>query len=160
MIAPIYRLLSRTDNFIHPFLVKVIFDILKFSDPQAVLLHPPDSSTCPPHRTSRLQSPPSSTMTTPTLPPDWTPTQAGCLSPSDFWIWDYHTDSLDNRTVLGGPSQTSNCFPPTWVSTGEYIGTQCPPQYTAACQATDSLEPVTCCPTSEPPKRTSATDQD
>lgn len=77
-------------------------------------------------------------------------TQVGCLSPSDFWIWDYHTDSLDNRTVLGGPSQTSNCFPPTWVSTGEYIGTQCPLQYTATCQATDPLELVTCCPKSEP----------
>jgi len=87
---------------------------------------------------------------TPTLPPDWVPTQADCLSPSDIWIWDYRTDENHNRTVLGGPSQTSNCFPPTWVSTGEYIGTQCPPQYTAACRATDSIELVTCCPMSEP----------
>jgi hypothetical protein len=87
---------------------------------------------------------------TPTLPPDWTPTLAGCLEPSDFWIWDYHTDPGDNRTVLGGPSQTSDCFPPSWASTGVYSGTQCPTLYTAACQADDLPGEVTCCPTSDP----------
>ncbi|XXG98026.1 hypothetical protein Hte_004343 [Hypoxylon texense] len=85
-------------------------------------------------------------MATPTLPADWTPDKQGCLRTNDYWIWDYEV-AADARTVLGGPSQTSDCFPSTWDATGTYAGTQCPPQYTSACQGTDSAAAVTCCPT-------------
>jgi hypothetical protein len=53
-----------------------------------------------------------------------TPTLPGCLEPTNFWIWDYHNGPVDNRTVLGGPSQTSDCFPPSWAATGLYSGTR------------------------------------
>ncbi|KAI4868237.1 hypothetical protein F4820DRAFT_154509 [Hypoxylon rubiginosum] len=85
-------------------------------------------------------------MATPTLPADWTPDKQGCLRTNDYWIWDYEV-AADRRTVLGGPSQTSDCFPSTWDPTLTYGGTQCPPQYTSACQGTDSAAAVTCCPT-------------
>jgi hypothetical protein len=95
-------------------------------------------------------------MATPTLPPYWTPIQAGCLRPTDYWIWDYD-QSIDNRTVLGGPSQTTACFPPTYTTAGVYIGTQCPPQYSSVCQGADALSAVTCCPTSAPSLYSSST---
>ncbi|KAI6088724.1 hypothetical protein F4821DRAFT_232843 [Hypoxylon rubiginosum] len=85
-------------------------------------------------------------MATPTLPANWTPDKQGCLRTNDYWIWDYEIPN-DARTVLGGPSQTSDCFPSTWDATLTYAGSQCPPQYTSACQGTDSASAVTCCPT-------------
>ncbi|KAI1077299.1 hypothetical protein F5B20DRAFT_269484 [Whalleya microplaca] len=83
---------------------------------------------------------------TPTLPADFTPTAQGCLRSNDFWIWDYELGNEDARTVLGGPSQISDCFPTTWDATVTYAGSACPPQYTSACQGTDSAAAVTCCP--------------
>ncbi|KAI0603268.1 hypothetical protein F4775DRAFT_598372 [Biscogniauxia sp. FL1348] len=85
-------------------------------------------------------------MTTPTLPVSWTPTQAGCLRTSDYWIWEYNLKVSDARTVLGGPSQISQCFPTTWDASLTYAGTGCPAQYTSACQDSDAGV-VTCCPT-------------
>ncbi|RYO74124.1 hypothetical protein DL764_010980 [Monosporascus ibericus] len=81
---------------------------------------------------------------TQTLPGSWTPTARGCLRSTDFWIWRYHTDvrSSDMRTVLGGPTQTTDCLAPTWQSDVVYAGTRCPPNYTPACED----EAVTCCP--------------
>lgn len=88
-----------------------------------------------------------SSTPTPTLPGDWTPTQQGCLKTGDFWMWDYG-NGRDNRTVLGGPSQTVDCFPSaTWGATETFLGSECPPQYTLACQGTDAAQAVTCCPT-------------
>lgn len=88
---------------------------------------------------------PTPTATAQTLPPSWTPTAPGCLRSTDFWVWMYNTDlaSSDARTVLGGPSQTTDCLAPTWTSDAAYAGTQCPPNYTPACSA----DAVTCCPT-------------
>ncbi|KAK7756014.1 hypothetical protein SLS62_001957 [Diatrype stigma] len=85
------------------------------------------------------------TTTAQTLPASWTPTAPGCLRSTDFWVWMYNTDlaSSDARTVLGGPSQTTDCLAPTWTSDAAYAGTQCPPNYTPACSA----DAVTCCPT-------------
>lgn len=85
-------------------------------------------------------------MATPTLPADWTPTKDGCLRTSDFWIWDYEVAG-DARTVLGGPSQISDCLPTSWAGTQVYEGSACPPSYTSACQGSGSNAPVTCCPT-------------
>ncbi|RYP49255.1 hypothetical protein DL768_005029 [Monosporascus sp. mg162] len=81
---------------------------------------------------------------TQTLPGSWAPTAPGCLRSTDFWIWQYHPDSRssDMRTVLGGPTQTTDCLAPTWQSDVVYAGTQCPPNYTPACKD----EAVTCCP--------------
>ncbi|KAI1453135.1 hypothetical protein F4805DRAFT_444820 [Annulohypoxylon moriforme] len=84
-------------------------------------------------------------MATPTLVNSWTPTQSGCLRTSDYWIWDYQVD-MDQRTVLGGPSQIQNCLPSSWDGTATYAGTGCPAQYTSACRGTDSAAAVTCCP--------------
>jgi hypothetical protein len=85
------------------------------------------------------------TTPTPTLPADWAPT--GCLQPSDFWIWDYNR-SADRRTALGGPSQTTECFPTPWPSAGLYLGAGCPRGYTSACgPAPGDPDGVTCCPT-------------
>lgn len=81
----------------------------------------------------------------PTLPPSWSPTVAGCLSTSDFWQWDYGSKE-DARTVLGGPSQTTNCLPTSWASDVIYSGSECPLYYTSACQGNDSFSAVTCCP--------------
>jgi hypothetical protein len=81
---------------------------------------------------------------TPTIPSDWTPSSSGCLQTSDYWIWDYH-NTQDERSVLGGPSQTTACLPPGFESTGLYLGSQCPSHYTTACQPTSST--LTCCPT-------------
>ncbi|KAI0378498.1 hypothetical protein F5Y04DRAFT_146059 [Hypomontagnella monticulosa] len=86
------------------------------------------------------------TTPTVTLPAGWTPSSSGCLRTTDFWIWDYPEDR-NQRTVLGGPSQTDNCFPTTWNPTLTYDGSGCPPSYTSACQGPDSTAPVTCCPT-------------
>lgn len=83
---------------------------------------------------------------TPTLPASWVPTAQGCLKTNDFWQWDYGSND-DMRTVLGGPSQTTNCLPSTWDATGTYDGSACPLQYTSACQGTDSNSAITCCPT-------------
>lgn len=86
-------------------------------------------------------------ISTPTLPGNWRPSQQGCLRTGDIWLWDYGSNK-DNRTVLGGPSQTLSCFPlSTWGATETFVGSDCPPQYTPACQGTDSVEAVTCCPT-------------
>ncbi|KAB8067417.1 hypothetical protein BDV29DRAFT_200290 [Aspergillus leporis] len=83
----------------------------------------------------------------PTLSPEWTPSAYGCRGKDDFWIWDFH-DARDQRTVLGGPSQTTNCFPSTWNPSGMYDGTKCPRGFTSACQASGSPSSVTtCCPT-------------
>ncbi|KAI1205263.1 uncharacterized protein F4807DRAFT_444058 [Annulohypoxylon truncatum] len=84
-------------------------------------------------------------MATTTLVNSWTPTLSGCLRTSDYWIWDYEVD-MDQRTVLGGPSQIQNCLPSSWGGTVTYSGTGCPPEYTSACQGTDSASAVTCCP--------------
>lgn len=85
--------------------------------------------------------------TTPTLPGSWTPTQQSCLRTGDIWLWDYGS-AKDNRTVLGGPSQASDCFPSaTWDATETFFGSECPSRYTSACQGLDSAQVVTCCPT-------------
>ncbi|KAH9989368.1 hypothetical protein F4779DRAFT_265442 [Xylariaceae sp. FL0662B] len=83
-------------------------------------------------------------MTTPTLKANWTPTKQGCLRTNDFWIWDYQEGPKAVPTVLGGPTQTTDCFPTTWDPTVTYAGSACPGQYTSACQGADSA--VTCCP--------------
>lgn len=81
------------------------------------------------------------------LPESWTPTQQGCLQTSDYWLWQYGSPT-DIRPVLGGPSQTSECFPySTFDETQTYAGSTCPPQYSSACQATNDIKAVTCCPT-------------
>ncbi|TRX90787.1 hypothetical protein FHL15_008366 [Xylaria flabelliformis] len=81
----------------------------------------------------------------PTLPADWVPTSAGCLRTDDYWIWDFDAGNKDARTVIGGPSQTTNCFASTWNPTITYAGSGCPPQYTSACQ-NGNFNAVTCCP--------------
>ncbi|KAI1429255.1 hypothetical protein F5Y12DRAFT_710160 [Xylaria sp. FL1777] len=82
----------------------------------------------------------------PNLPIDWVPTDSGCLRTTDLWIWDFGNTVNDARTVLGGPSQTTNCFASTWDPTVTYVGSGCPSHYTSACQASNSGA-VTCCPT-------------
>ncbi|KAI0439240.1 hypothetical protein F4803DRAFT_531879 [Xylaria telfairii] len=81
----------------------------------------------------------------PTLPANWVPTSSGCLRTDDYWIWEFDAGNRDARTVLGGPSQTTNCFTSTWDPTVTYVGSGCPPQYTSACQD-DKFGAVTCCP--------------
>ncbi|KAI3392962.1 hypothetical protein diail_4949 [Diaporthe ilicicola] len=83
---------------------------------------------------------------TPTLPASWQPTVAGCLTSSDYWMWDYGS-SDDMRLVVGGPSQVTNCLPTSWAADVVYSGSECPPRYTSACQGTNSASEVTCCPT-------------
>ncbi|PLB47421.1 hypothetical protein P170DRAFT_466674 [Aspergillus steynii IBT 23096] len=81
------------------------------------------------------------------IPPDWSPSKAGCLRKEDYWLWFWPDHKNDNRTVLGGPSQTTDCFPPTWAASDVYVGTNCPPSYTSAsCEGSDERETVTCCP--------------
>ncbi|KAI1090932.1 hypothetical protein F5B19DRAFT_493902 [Rostrohypoxylon terebratum] len=84
-------------------------------------------------------------MATPTLVNSWTPTVSGCIRSGDFWIWDYEVN-MNQRTVLGGPSQIQQCFPSSWDGTKTYAGTGCPSAYTSACRGTDSAAAVTCCP--------------
>ncbi|KAI0200408.1 hypothetical protein F4808DRAFT_428657 [Astrocystis sublimbata] len=85
------------------------------------------------------------TTTVATLPADWVPTLSGCLKTEDFWIWSYSAPK-DARTVLGGPSQTTNCFASVpWSPTSTWAGSGCPAQYTSACQD-DHFSVVTCCP--------------
>lgn len=82
-----------------------------------------------------------------TLRGDWVPNnQANCLKTDDIWQWDYGIPE-DRRTVLGAPSQTSECLPRGWSRSMTYAGTQCPPRYTEACQATEEGLAVVCCPT-------------
>ncbi|KAH9884594.1 hypothetical protein F4778DRAFT_556734 [Xylariomycetidae sp. FL2044] len=88
-----------------------------------------------------------STTPSPTLPATWTPTKQGCLKTDDYWIFRWDLGGQDARTVQGGPSQTTDCFPSTWNPTGTYVGSGCPVQYTSACQGNDSASAVTCCPT-------------
>ncbi|KAK8101505.1 hypothetical protein PG999_011879 [Apiospora kogelbergensis] len=93
-------------------------------------------------------SSPGTTTAAPSLLGDWTPGRPGCLQQKDWWIWSYDGANRDARTVLGGPSQTTDCFPTAGAPTGTYAGTQCPPNYSAAC--TNKLSEngaVTCCPT-------------
>lgn len=82
-----------------------------------------------------------------TLKGDWVPTnQANCLKTDDIWQWDYGIPE-DRRTVVGAPSQTTECLPRGWSRRMTYEGTQCPPRYTEACQATDDAVATVCCPT-------------
>lgn len=82
-----------------------------------------------------------------TLRGDWVPSnQANCLKTDDIWQWD-HGIPEDRRTVVGGPSQVTECLPSGWSSDMTYQGTQCPPRYTEACQATGDSLAVVCCPT-------------
>lgn len=82
-----------------------------------------------------------------TLRGDWVPeNQANCLKPDDIWQWDYGIPE-DRRTVVGAPSQTRECLPKGWSRAMTYEGTQCPPRYTEACQATEESLAVVCCPT-------------
>ncbi|KAE8152245.1 hypothetical protein BDV25DRAFT_138060 [Aspergillus avenaceus] len=89
-----------------------------------------------------------STITpTATLDPKWTPSVYGCRQQGDFWIWDFRAQN-DQRTVLGGPSQTTNCFPSTWNPTSAYAATECPAGFTSACQSSGAEVSTTiCCPT-------------
>lgn len=90
-----------------------------------------------------------STTAAPILRGDWVPNnQAICLRTDDVWQWDYGIPE-DMRTVVGAPSQTTECLPGGWGSDVTYEGTKCPPRYTKACQATEnSLRlAVVCCPT-------------
>ncbi|KAH8427108.1 uncharacterized protein LDX57_004825 [Aspergillus melleus] len=83
----------------------------------------------------------------PTIPADWAPSKAGCLRKEDYWLWLWPNKQHDNRTVLGGPSQTTDCFPPTWAASDVYVGTSCPGDYTtASCEGSDQRDTVTCCP--------------
>lgn len=83
-----------------------------------------------------------STTTPPViLSEDWAPTLAGCLRTTDFWRWFW--DNADGRTVVGGPSQVTQCFPSTWNAVAPYEGSNCPSQYTSAC---DNGTATTCCP--------------
>ncbi|KAI1156025.1 hypothetical protein F4825DRAFT_363314 [Nemania diffusa] len=91
-----------------------------------------------------MTSPSPSPTPSPTLFTSWSQTVAGCLRTDDYWIWEYDDAKRDARTVLGGPSQTTNCFEPTWNPTITFVGSGCPPQYTSACQNTNLV--VTCCP--------------
>ncbi|KAK8017700.1 hypothetical protein PG993_014026 [Apiospora rasikravindrae] len=93
-------------------------------------------------------SSPDTTTAAPSLPGNWVPSKAGCLNKNDWWIWSYDGPKRDARTVLGGPSQTNNCFPSTGDPTGTYTGSQCPPNYTRACPDSSVADAaVTCCPT-------------
>ncbi|KAK8041095.1 hypothetical protein PG994_014102 [Apiospora phragmitis] len=93
-------------------------------------------------------SSPDTTTAAPSLPGNWVPSKAGCLNKGDWWIWSYNGPQRDARTVLGGPSQTNNCFPSTGDPTGTYVGSQCPPNYTRACpDSSVTNAAVTCCPT-------------
>ncbi|KAK7966200.1 uncharacterized protein PG986_000477 [Apiospora aurea] len=93
-------------------------------------------------------SSPDTTTAAPSLPGNWVPSKAGCLNKNDWWIWSYDGPKNDARTVLGGPSQTNNCFPSTGDPTGTYAGSQCPPNYTRACPDSSVADAaVTCCPT-------------
>ncbi|KAJ2989454.1 hypothetical protein NUW58_g3457 [Xylaria curta] len=83
----------------------------------------------------------------PTLSENWEPTSSRCLRTEDYWIWFYDPDKADARTVLGGPSQTTDCFSSSFNPTITHAGSACPPQYTAACPVTNSDAAVTCCPT-------------
>ncbi|KAK8110624.1 uncharacterized protein PG998_007081 [Apiospora kogelbergensis] len=56
-------------------------------------------------------SSPGTTTAAPSLLGDWTPGRPGCLQQKDWWIWSYDGANRDARTVLGGPSQTTDCFP-------------------------------------------------
>ncbi|KAI0911516.1 hypothetical protein F4823DRAFT_586096 [Ustulina deusta] len=87
-----------------------------------------------------------SPTSSPTLRPDWIPTSSGCLRTSDFWIWEFNGATTDARTVIGGPSQTTDCFASTWSPSVIYAGSGCPSQYTLACQDSNNGA-VTCCPT-------------
>lgn len=78
-----------------------------------------------------------------TLAGDWRPTVTGCQRADDYWVW-FYSAPLDERTVLGGPSQITDCLAPTWSPELTYAGSQCPPNYTPVCEA-DAV--VTCCPT-------------
>ncbi|KAI2637345.1 hypothetical protein GGS21DRAFT_473077 [Xylaria nigripes] len=80
----------------------------------------------------------------PTLAANWSPTSPGCLRTSEYWIWDYMAVD-DKKTVLGGPSQITECFASTWQATVTYAGSACPVYYTSACHDTDHGV-VTCCP--------------
>ncbi|KAI1312192.1 hypothetical protein F5Y03DRAFT_341691 [Xylaria venustula] len=80
----------------------------------------------------------------PTLQTDWTPTSSGCLRTSDLWIWDFGNTRSDARTVVGGPSQTTDCFASEWNPTVTYAAAGCPSHYTSACSSSGA---VTCCPT-------------
>ncbi|KAI1131666.1 hypothetical protein F5Y10DRAFT_262043 [Nemania abortiva] len=91
-----------------------------------------------------MTTPSPSPTASPTLLTDWGQTVAGCLRTDDYWIWQYNDEKRDARTVLGGPSQTTNCFQTSWDATVTFAGSGCPPQYTSACQNTDAV--VTCCP--------------
>ncbi|KAK8067224.1 hypothetical protein PG997_013971 [Apiospora hydei] len=95
-------------------------------------------------------SSPDTTTAAPSLPGNWVPSKAGCLNKNDWWIWSYDGPNNDARTVLGGPSQTNNCFPSTGDPTGTYAGSQCPPNYTRACPDSSAADAaVTCCPTAD-----------
>ncbi|ORY60260.1 uncharacterized protein BCR38DRAFT_488440 [Pseudomassariella vexata] len=86
-----------------------------------------------------------SLVTTPTLASSWS-IQSGCTRTNDYWIWEYDAKAQDARTVLGGPTQTTACLPPSWTEVnGAFIGSECPSEYTSACQDSDGA--VTCCPT-------------
>ncbi|KAI5859999.1 hypothetical protein GGS23DRAFT_258029 [Durotheca rogersii] len=85
-------------------------------------------------------------MATPTISAGWAPPDQACLRINDYWIWDYQAPR-DARTVLGGPSQITDCLPTPWASAVTYEATGCPPQYTSACRGPDFNAPVTCCPT-------------
>ncbi|KAI0105439.1 hypothetical protein GGR51DRAFT_188530 [Nemania sp. FL0031] len=91
-----------------------------------------------------MTTPSPSPTASPTLLTDWGQTAAGCLRTDDYWIWQYNNEKFDARTVLGGPSQTTNCFQTSWDPTVTFVGSGCPPQYTSACQNTNAV--VTCCP--------------
>ncbi|KAI1819587.1 hypothetical protein F4861DRAFT_126308 [Xylaria intraflava] len=91
-----------------------------------------------------------STTPAPTLPPNWTPeATASCLRNTDYWIWDYDDGGngvgFDARTVIGGPSQTTQCLPESWDADVTYAGTACPSYYSPACP-TKGGGAVTCCP--------------
>lgn len=88
------------------------------------------------------------TTAAPTFPSDWQPSQSGCMKTDDLWIWDWGAGWDHTPTVLGGPSQTTECFPSGWSQYATFEATQCPPDYTSAsCSSSQANSAVTCCPT-------------
>lgn len=77
-----------------------------------------------------------------TIPAAWSPSP-DCLASTDLWEWQ---KSITIAHVLGGPVETSSCYPPgyTGVTSVYYQATACPTGFFLACGHDDLT--TTCCP--------------
>ncbi|KAJ4396677.1 hypothetical protein N0V93_000898 [Gnomoniopsis smithogilvyi] len=87
-----------------------------------------------------------------TIPAEWTqPT--GCLGSTDVWYWTIISEGTFWGDILGAPTESITCYPPSYTPTigPAYTAASCPNGFTSggSANAYSGLWSTVCCPSGE-----------